>query len=312
MKKISIIRFSFLRNEAHYQFFVVYSDLLTEAELIEILPPELWTKFTVLLAKEKGLLDIDRSNSLTRQLAEADAREDRDLVGIHSAIVSGMHHYDPETAKAARELNERYRDFGRIRDKPYEEQVAAVTIFLDDLSGKYAPHVEKLNLQGWVADLREANSEFQRIFVARNAQIAARPAERFSTIKVEIEDTYRLLNERIEASAVLSPTPTIETFISNINSQIAYFNEHSRRPVKYDIAQAVFESIPEQIISGNKVATPIPVVSFNGVLLVFADDYTVSYRDNRKPGTATVIVKGKGKYTGRRELSFNIVAAPLE
>ncbi len=35
-------------------------------------------------------------------------------------------------------------------------------------------------------------------------------------------------------------------------------------------------------------------------------DYTLSYRDNVEPGTATVIVTGKGNYNGTKELTFTI------
>ena len=35
-------------------------------------------------------------------------------------------------------------------------------------------------------------------------------------------------------------------------------------------------------------------------------DYTISYADNVRPGTAKVIIKGKGKYTGSVEKTFKI------
>lgn len=36
-------------------------------------------------------------------------------------------------------------------------------------------------------------------------------------------------------------------------------------------------------------------------------DYTLSYKNNTKVGTATVIIKGKGKYSGTKKVTFNIV-----
>ena len=36
-------------------------------------------------------------------------------------------------------------------------------------------------------------------------------------------------------------------------------------------------------------------------------DYTVSYKNNTEIGTATVTFKGKGKYTGSKKLTFDIL-----
>ena len=42
------------------------------------------------------------------------------------------------------------------------------------------------------------------------------------------------------------------------------------------------------------------------VTLVNGTDYTVTYANNVKVGTATVTVKGKGNYTGTITLTFKI------
>lgn len=47
-----------------------------------------------------------------------------------------------------------------------------------------------------------------------------------------------------------------------------------------------------------------PAVTVKG--LTKGTDYTVSYADNNAPGTAKVIIKGKGKYTGSIEVTFKI------
>ncbi len=36
-------------------------------------------------------------------------------------------------------------------------------------------------------------------------------------------------------------------------------------------------------------------------------DYTLTYKSNKKVGTATIVVKGKGKYTGTRKVTFKIL-----
>ncbi len=52
--------------------------------------------------------------------------------------------------------------------------------------------------------------------------------------------------------------------------------------------------------------TPAPTVKVGGKTLVKDTDYTVSYKNNTKAGTATVTVTGKGAYKGSASRSFTI------
>lgn len=72
------------------------------------------------------------------------------------------------------------------------------------------------------------------------------------------------------------------------------------------IADAVISPIPDQTWSGSP-ATPKPTVTLGGKVLTEGTDYELSYRDNDKPGTATVTVTGKGAYSGTVEAQFKIV-----
>lgn len=51
---------------------------------------------------------------------------------------------------------------------------------------------------------------------------------------------------------------------------------------------------------------PSVTVRYSGKKLKKNRDYTVSYRNNKKRGTAKVIVRGKGKYTGTVTKTFRI------
>lgn len=51
---------------------------------------------------------------------------------------------------------------------------------------------------------------------------------------------------------------------------------------------------------------PKVTVKYSGKMLKKNRDYTVSYRNNKKRGTAKVIVRGKGKYKGTVTKTFKI------
>ena len=56
-----------------------------------------------------------------------------------------------------------------------------------------------------------------------------------------------------------------------------------------------------------KAYTPTVTVKLDGVTLMNDTDYTVKYENNQNPGTAKISVTGKGKYTGTKTKTFEIV-----
>ena len=68
--------------------------------------------------------------------------------------------------------------------------------------------------------------------------------------------------------------------------------------------------------TGNKVYTgsaikPVPAVKAVGRTLKNGTDFTVSYKNNTEPGTATLIVNGKGNYSGSVSKTFKITARAI-
>lgn len=64
-------------------------------------------------------------------------------------------------------------------------------------------------------------------------------------------------------------------------------------------------TVKDQAYTG-KALKPAVVVEYGKVKLKQGTDYTVSYKNNVKPGKATVTVKGKGNYTGSAKVTFAI------
>jgi hypothetical protein len=68
----------------------------------------------------------------------------------------------------------------------------------------------------------------------------------------------------------------------------------------------VVDSIADRTWEGKPVIV-LPEVTFEGKELVFTGDYELSYRDNDRPGTAAVVIRGKGAFKGTKTVSFNII-----
>ena len=65
-------------------------------------------------------------------------------------------------------------------------------------------------------------------------------------------------------------------------------------------------TVKDQTYTG-KALKPAVTVKYGGKALKKGADYTVSYKNNVKPGTATVTVTGKGGYTGSAKVTFKIL-----
>ena len=64
--------------------------------------------------------------------------------------------------------------------------------------------------------------------------------------------------------------------------------------------------IDDQEIEDGETATVKPKIKYNGMTLKKGSDYTLSYSDNKKSGTATVTIDGQGNYTGTVEEDFKV------
>lgn len=72
------------------------------------------------------------------------------------------------------------------------------------------------------------------------------------------------------------------------------------------ISTLTFSKAVSQIYTGKEIKPSITVKN-GGKKLVNGTDYTVSYKNNKEMGTASIVITGKGKYTGTKEISFKII-----
>jgi hypothetical protein len=307
--KILKIYFHYLRNEAHYQFLLLVQKLFSNYPQVASIVSTLLPRLNELIAIEGKIVDAMKSSIYTEQLVEIDGRIDRDIAGIEAAIESALHHYTAAFVDAAKVLKLRFEAFhGDIEKKAYEEESAAVKILVADLKTTYASQVSQLSLGGWVSELEAAQTEFERVFLLRNKELAARPQEQLRDVRKEEDGIYHNIVERIDAYGSLNGYSVTGQFVRELNREVAYFNEHNHRPARKSIGTTNVEEIPVQLWSGEPV-TPLPVVTdAEGEKLVFSRDYEVTYRKNNAPGTATLIIHGKGAWKNRRPITFNIVA----
>ncbi|MDR1456426.1 MAG: DUF6261 family protein [Tannerella sp.] len=303
---IGKIYFGRLRNEAHYEFFVVFGNLLIKFPSVMALISMFYQRFLQLLERESWLVDSGKKSPLTEKLADADRRIDRDISSIRDIIRAALNHFDQSVAEAAKQLFIHLKKFGSIRDKPYEEESAAVQLLVRDLRTTFATQAQAVGIAPWVDELESAEAEFTTLFEQRNTEAADRPQDSMKDVRREMEDLYRKMTGSIQNDLNVNGDATCGEFTVQLNEEIKYFNEHTHHRTKRDIAEATVASIPDQDYTGQPI-TFIPEVWYEHRPLVFASDFTVTYRNNILPGNAELTLHGKGDFKGKKTVTFNII-----
>jgi hypothetical protein len=120
---------------------------------------------------------------------------------------------------------------------------------------------------------------------------------------------YREFCAAVALTLSVQPTDALQTVFNEMNDiRRTYI---SRLPTPLTEAHTSVAPIPEQVYTGKQL-TPLPRVfhkAHEAELreLVFAQDFTVTYKNNMDVGEAKLSIHGKGKYTGRYDTTFHIV-----
>jgi hypothetical protein len=315
MEKIKAIYFRYLPAEEHFNYMNQFKGLVDGSEDVKTLVNKQFEAFVPVLDIEGALINAMKKSDYTAKIAAADNRVDRCLTGMNATIAAALHSPDPDIAAAAQSLYNRFQAFGSIRKKNYEAETTDVNLLLADLrTPEYALKVNLVGLPSWVVELTAAEAEFEKLYTQRRDETAKKPQGRISNARRDTDNHYHPMIDKLNAYAISLPVvpDPMSIFMAKLNVVVDYFNEHFH-PVKKDISvgdRCIVELIPPQKYTGNAV-TPIPIVSYREegkkvVALTFAEDYSVTYRSNRKVGTAEAILHGKGAYKGQKTVTFNI------
>ena len=325
MKKLLALHFKFLPFLAHYDFFERLSALLASAvEALKTAIAALMPAFNTALANEEAVADWVRKSVLTEKIAEADAEDDRILVGINAIVQTGLHSSMSAIHESAVKVHVLLSEYGRVTRKSYDEEAGAIRNMLVHFTGDYAADVANLGMAMWVQQLQTAFNTFESLLAQRNAEQGEKPPFTARDVRKAIEEVYHQIEYVINANAAAGATPApFAAFIDLLNPDIERLNAEFHRALK-DISAPGATTIPPIPVQQftEKPVTPLPAkvlyTENKGedtvkptVELFLGKDYTVTYKNNIDVGMATLIVHGKGDYKGQVTLRFNIARQPF-
>jgi hypothetical protein len=284
--------------------------------------PDLILAYGNCVDEENAAYKLARRSEFTAKKADADHQRDELYSGIDKMVRLDMKHFNPDVRDAAVHVNNLMSGFGNVPREDYDAETASIDNFLGRIiSSAYAGAVSLLRLGPWLLQLQEVNDLFKTYVDDTTQEQIAKPGVNMPTARRHSDEALRKLAARIESRInIYGPAPFVQ-FLEEYNTVVKHYNtlaheNYGRKHVRTDVAPAIIAPIGQQQYTGKPVFV-IPEVSMRVmpktetesetvVELVFSQDFTVAYKNNIEPGTATLTIQGIGKYRGEVVTTVNI------
>jgi hypothetical protein len=304
------------RNANHLEFHR-QSYLVCLRHETEIQRPDLIHAYQEAVEQEEYVFNWMRRSEFTQKKRLADRRRDKTCAGLSGTVRVNLKHFDPAMRNYAGHVYNLLQNYGHLTNSGYDAQTAAIDSLIARLRGSdYAEAVQALGLRPWIDELENRNGRFKTCVEEVAREHIAKPDVNFTAARRTTDEALRRITTRITAQIDLDgATGPFAAFADEFNQLVRHYNtllhEHlGRLHARIDLAPADIDTIEPQPFTGKPVFV-IPAVSLRtddgstGELL-FTRDFTLAYRNNAAPGTATIIIRGAGAYTGEIITTFNI------
>ena len=265
-----------------------------------------YTKLSGDVATMKAEMDRAHENPLTKQIEAVNRSCDLLLKEIKRMTKAGAKSTVPIKAHAGGVLLNLLEGFWRLEKEPVMTQITMTKEMLVRYNAQSTASQAATTLG--IADLFETletdNTEMDNLYHERLESDAQHPPAA-SGMRTTVVDGYADISSAIlQVISLNSEDVQLVALFHKLDSIRKKYA--SLTPAKIEMKNVSIETIEPQTYAGRAV-TPIPIARFEDVELVFTRDFTVTYKDNERPGEATVTLHGKGNFTGKHERVFMIV-----
>jgi hypothetical protein len=282
--------------------------------------PALISTYKAKIDQEEVVLRWGRKSEYTEKKKEIDAQRDEMYKSMLAIVHANLANHDISLQDNARHVNTMLESFGDITKIDYKGETNMIKQIIIKLkSPEYVYAAQTLGLLTWAEDLEIVNTLFEAYENEADRELKTKPKISFKEARKETDDALKVILDRVKGIISLGLDANVVNFVEDFNRHTNQYNnlvrEHyGRTHQKTDISDAEIETIPDQDYTGEEI-NYIPKVSVQKtdlkgnvttVKLKFSVDFYVTYKDNIGPGTATILMQGIGKYTGKREAIFNI------
>jgi hypothetical protein len=258
----------------------------------------------------RTLLDHARANPLTAELVALDGLMKEKYDYLKRTITYFASPPDSAKTTAAKRLLGVFKPYWDVMSKSLLTQSTK----LKELRQRIASMGDNLEalttlelMPTWLA-FTALDDQFNALYDQRlETNALSTPAA--YTIRDAVVTDYEAFCSVLELIIATEPTEQLEILCKKMNEIRTKFAPHHR--IELTGANTSIAKIADQTYFGGKALTPIGRTFYQTgtetVELEFPKDFEVSYENNKNVGQATLIIHGKGKYTGQVATTFYIV-----
>jgi hypothetical protein len=220
--KVKRINLSRLRNEEWFNFFTEFKKFVESISARILNIEKLFGVFLFLYAIADEIIEKIRKSKMTPQIFTLDKRRDNTFRGLIHTIGADKFHFDSAKSAAAKNLEPLLTHYGNLADKPYNEETSGIYNFIQEFRTNYSAEIETLELNTWLDELKKDNDAFEEAILERNKEISGRSEVRLLDVRRDIDNCYREMIQRIEASMLIleEDAEKYEPFVKMLNANI--------------------------------------------------------------------------------------------
>ena len=259
----------------------------------------------------KALLNQQRASALTPEIRASDKQRDADFSEIKRTAATAAKSSNPETAAAGATLVELLKPFWNISAEPLASQTTQITV----LMGRFAQNpaaeaaVTTLGLADVLHRLSAGNDALHALYDERLEAMGEAEGPSATSVKRTVVAAYDSFSDVIVQTLDALPSDPLQLLFNEMNDLRRKYVHHLPKDLGAG-DHCVIEPFDVQKYTG-KAITPIPAAHYieegkPTVELVFAKDFSVTYKNNVNVGMAECTIHGKGAYKGTKNTTFMI------
>lgn len=142
------------------------------------------------------------ANELTEELIDLDRKRDYLIISLEKLIEGSTNHYDEALGQHGRLLHAHLQQYGKgIAREAYQSETTILSSLVRDWETRadLSAAIKALQLEGWVTNLKDANTTFDARYVDRAQKEGNTITESLSSRRGEVTEAYNTLRDRLNA-----------------------------------------------------------------------------------------------------------------
>jgi hypothetical protein len=212
-----------LQNDEHAGFHAYVDEYIAESNAVVLKVETQSADHKIKLAIEKSVLDLVQKNSFTARVNAADEARDKPIRGFFKVVKGMLHHFNPALAQAAYKINLINEKFSDVTYLTNEKQTSAEESYIAALKGAMAD-ITTLGLTDWLTEIEATETAFLELVKSRNNEDDVKPVINMKAARVETDDSYNAIVDRINAFITIEGDANYVAFVTKLNNRIDQYS----------------------------------------------------------------------------------------